>query len=256
MYKIISLFIALLFLSSTAFAEEKKKGKLDSFEAEVHEEEKESSSSGSSSSGSSTSAEGIAAKGIMDIMANFFVSGLANTGEYSSLSDMQKGLREMESPALPTIRIEPSYQYVFDGVSGIALDAELGYLMLGVNGEFLYYLERGNGDNLKFVSGHFLLRTLFAQIIEADMALGARGMMGNNSHTGFDLGFPFYIFFGKHFIWDVKPYITFLRGRDIYDVSSGLSYKYKMFGVRAAYRMINIQDETLHGPRIGVFFQW
>jgi|GEM_PF-2805941 len=34
------------------------------------------------------------------------------------------------------------------------------------------------------------------------------------------------------------------------------SYKYKLVGVRAAYRAIFANDETIHGPQTGFFIQW
>jgi hypothetical protein len=247
--KFLIVFLGITLICGPLSAEQKqKKGKLDSFEEEIDQPKGEDDQ---------VTPEAVATESISSVMSNFFLSGLAGTaGGYTSLSEMQKQLRETESPALPLIRVEPSYQYVFDGVHGFAGQVEMGYLMFGLDAEYLYYWEKENNDNLNFVGGHFLLRTLFAQIIEADMALGARAVVGNDSHTGFDIGFPFYVFFGKHFIWDVRPFFTIMPGNNIYDLSSGVSYKYKMFGVRAAYRMINTGGETLHGPRIGAFFQW
>lgn len=242
--RIITVILILTFISGGLWAKEKK-GKLDSFEEKVSEPQK---------TGEGKPATGYATQGIMETFATFFLMGLVSSG--ASMSESFHELKAADSPALPTVRIEPNYQYVFNGVHGISGNVELGYLMFGVDANYIYYWEKAARDNIHMVSGHLLLRTLFLRLMQANLALGVRYFDGNNSHTGFDLGFPVYFFFTKHFIWDIKPYITFLKGRDIYEISSGLSYKYKMFGVRAAYRAISVTGETLHGPQIGAFFQW
>ena len=239
--------ISVLFtlISGGAFAAEEK-GKLDKFEEEIEEPARHQESH---------TAESHVSEGLLEMFADIFLLGLM-TGTTMNYADLRQELKQMESPALPTIRFESSYQYVFDGVHGFSGNLEAGYLMFGVDGEFLYYWESANNDNIKIGSGHFLLRTLFTHIMQVDMALGVKTFQGNMSYTGFDIGFPIYFFFGKHIIWDIKPYITVIRGRDIYDFSSGLSYKYRMMGIRAAYRAINVSHETLHGPQVGMFFQW
>jgi len=224
-----------------------KKGKLDKFEEEIEQP--------NDNSRESSTSESAVAGGVIDLFSSFFLIGLSQGGTIN-YAELRQELKVNESPALPTIRVEPSYQYVFDGVHGFAGNLEAGYLMFAADGEFLYYWETANNDNMQIGSGHFLLRTLFVHALQANLALGVKTIHGNTSHTGFEIGFPLYIFFGKHFIWDVKPYIAFIKGRDIYDLSSGLSFKYKMFGIRAAYRGISVSGETLHGPQVGAFFQW
>lgn len=256
--KIISRAILFVFcftiVTAGALAEEKKKGKLDSFEENVEEPAPEQKKHHEHRHHDETPASGYATQGLMDVFTQFFIAGAATAaaGGTSMLSE----LKAQGSPALPTIRFEPSYQYVWDGIHGFAGRLEAGYLMFGADSEFIYYWEKAANDNMKIISGHFLLRALFVNILQTDLAMGVKTYWGNNHHTGFDIGMPFYVFFTKHFIWDIKPFITVMSGRDVYDLSSGLSYKYKMFGVRGAYRVISVKGSTLHGPQIGVFFQW
>lgn len=257
--KIFVVFVSITFLCSGAFAAEKK-GKLDSFEESIDEPQTREESHDDDHHHhrhyeESHTVESSVTGGVMSLITDFFLAGLV-AGGAASYSDMRQELKTTESPALPTLRIEPSYQYVFDGIHGFAGNIEAGWLMFGADGEFLYYWETASNDNLKIGGGHFLFRTLFSRLFQTNLAMGVRTFQGNTGHTGFDLGLPFYIFFGKHFIWDIKPYITFLQGRDIYDISSGLSFKYKFFGIRAAYRAINVSHETIHGPQVGVFIQF
>jgi hypothetical protein len=244
--KIFSILFCLLFFSYGLHAAEEK-GKLDTFEEQIEQP--------TDNSRDSSTSESAVAGSLIDLFSSFFLLGLTQGGTIN-YAELRQELKVNESPALPTIRVEPSYQYVFDGVHGFSGSLEAGYFMFGADGEFLYYWEKANNDNMKIGSGHFLLRTLFVNVLQANLALGVKTIHGNASHTGFDIGFPLYIFFGRHFIWDIKPYIAVIKGRDIYDLSSGLSFKYKMFGIRAAYRGISVSGETLHGPQVGAFFQW
>jgi hypothetical protein len=231
------------FASPVPAAEEKSKS-----QAVEDELEKPSESSGSE-------AGQVATQGLLELFAQFFLAGLMTTvGE--SPGDMYRQLKEQESPALPTIRIEPSYQYVFDGVHGFSGKAEAGYLLFGVSGEYLRYFEKGATPDLTIASGHFLLRTMLGEMLGVDLALGAKALWGQDRHTGFDLGIPFHLFFGKHFIFDVLPSWASIRGHDVYDLDAGLAFKYKLVGIRAAYRAIFVGDTTLHGPKVGLFFQW
>jgi len=185
----------------------------------------------------------------------FFMAGLMETAG-DNYHDLYHELKDTWSPALPTIRFEPSYQYVFDKINGIAGSVEAGYLLFGADAEYLQYIETGANADLKMMRGHFLLRTAFGEIIGANLALGARSFWGKGHHTGFDVGLPFYIFLGKHFIFDIQPFMAFMPGRDVYDLGAGVSYKYKWIGARVGYRMLKVGGETLHGPRAGIFFQY
>jgi hypothetical protein len=256
--KIISRIILIVFcfmvFSAIADAEEEKKGKLNSFEEAIEEPAPEHKTHHEHRHHEEAPAAGYAAQGLMDIFTQFFLAGAATAA--AGGTEMMQELKTQESPALPAIRFEPGYQYVWDNVHGFAGSLEAGYLMFGADGEFLYYWEKAANDNMKIISGHFLLRTLFVNILQTNLAMGVKTYWGNDHHTGFDIGVPFYVFFTKHLIWDIKPFITVMSGRDVYDLSSGLSYKYKLFGVRGAYRVISVKGSTLHGPQIGVFIQW
>lgn len=254
------MFIFLVALSLPALAAEKK-GKLEKFEQEVeksepeghkdyhedehhHHEEEQSSVSGTE----------IASESLMSVFYSFFLTGLAMTGPASS-KEMYDGLKLSESPALPTIKVDASYQYIFDSINGAAGKIEAGYLMFGAQAEYIRYME-GGAQDLEFVSGHALLRTLFAQFLGVNLAMGVKALKGADWHSGFELGFPSYIYFTNHLILDIQPYMSFINGKNVYDMGGGFSYKYKAVGGRAFYRMIHTGGETIHGPGAGLFIQW
>ncbi|MFH1830079.1 MAG: hypothetical protein ABH871_04815 [Pseudomonadota bacterium] len=268
MRRILSAIIAISFvfslLAPPALAEEKK-GKLESFEDALEPPPKKKEHrhrdrmhyeepAQTDYTTTSASAGEIAAGGLMQILYQFFLMGLMNTGAQSS-KELYTDLKLSESPALPTIRIEPSYQYLIGNIHGVSGKAEAGYLMFGAQGEYLRYFEK-NASDLSIISGHFLLRTMLARIIGVNIALGVKSLWGQRRHTGFDMGMPFHIYFNNHFIFDVLPYIAIIRGNNVYDIDSGLSYKYKYIGARLGYRVVYTGGQTLHGPKAGIFFQW
>ena len=268
MKRLLALFLSIVLVLSTAIfpavAWAEKKGKLESFEEKLEEPKKKPVRRERRKRRrrrrrrrtyyeEDVEAPEVVTAGVMQMLASFFLMGMMQQG---SAADLYRNLKEKESPALPTIRIEPAYQYVAGGVHGFSGKVEAGYLMFGVDGEYLHYIERGPNANMKFIQGHFLLRTQFADIIGTNLALGVKSLWGDRRHTGFEFGIPFYVFITRNFILDVLPYWATIRGRDVYDIGGGLSYKYKLFGIRAGYRAISVSGETLHGPRVGLFFQW
>lgn len=253
-------------VSRGAFADDK--GKLESFEDELEKDDQplapqkdpkpkygsEEDESAVQSTASAEAGEAVAS-GAMDILSSIFLMGLTQGG---TTAETYRDLKESWSPALPTVYVLPSYQYVINDVHGYSVKAEVGYLMLGVDMEWVNYFEKNvkSTSNMRIVDGHFLLRSMFADFFGVNMALGAKSFWGENHHTGFDFGFPFYIYPSKHFIIDIQPYVAAMRGKNVYDVGGGLSYKYKYVGARAGYRLVMVGGQKLHGPNVGVFFQY
>ncbi len=259
MRSLLSLFILCLFVLSTVMAPplfaSEKKGKLESFEEALEAPKSEEKKSITTESKSDLSGGEVATIGLIQVFANLFLAGLLQTGS-DNWEDLYFELKANESPALPTFRLEGAYQYLTDKLNGVSGRVEAGYLMLGADVNYTQYFENDPKHDLKILGGHFLLRTLFADFIGINLALGAKQIWGQRRHTGFEFGLPIYLFFGKHFIVDAQPYYAIIRGKNVYDVQGGVSYKYKWFGVRAAYRAINTEGQTLHGPRAGLFVQW
>lgn len=258
--------VAMFFSAAFASFDASAQGKLDAFEREMEKPKEKDKyedlrkkpppseqSEDSSCATTASEADQAVASGTMNILSSLFLVGLMGAG---NTAEAYRDLKESESPALPTIRFESAYQYIINDVNGYDIKAEAGYLMFGLDAEWLQYFEQEPNDDMKIMDGHVLLRTMFVNVFGINLALGAKSFWGNNHHTGFDLGFPFYIYLGDHFIIDAQPYWATIRGNDVYDIGGGVSYKYKLFGARAGYRLIRVGGENLHGPRIGLFVQY
>jgi hypothetical protein len=185
-----------------------------------------------------------------------FLAGAFEMAGEDDLGYVYRHLKEKESPALPTFRLEGGYQYLAGNDHAASGRMEVGYLMIGAEVEYRRFWESAPQDELNLASGHILLRALFSEVFQINLALGEKVIWGDARHDGFEAGFPFYIVFGKHFLWDVRPYLAFIGGHDVYDFSTGVSYKHKKFGARGGYRALSVEDETLHGPEVGLFLQW
>ena len=236
-----------------------KEGKLQKFEKEFDKQEPKRHHSDPGQSdyyheSSSVSGTEVATTTTMSMLYSFFLMGLMSGGATTS-SELYHQLKESGSPALPTIKVDLSYQWLVDNINGGIAKAEAGYLMFGADFEYIRYFEK-NAQDLEFLSGHLLLRSLFAKFIGINLALGVKSIWGANKRTGFEFGFPSYLYFGKYFIVDLLPYISFIGNRRVYDMAAGFSFKYKAVGVRVAYRGIYNGGQTLHGPQAGVFIQW
>lgn len=240
-------------------------GKLDSFEAELDKKEepkketeaKKAKSEDVETSTTTTTTTGSSA--VADAVLTLFsalIVGLFDMADTGNLKEAYKYLKENEIPALPTFKLEGNYQYLVGDMQSFSGRAEVGYLMFGLDGEYKRFYEESPHDNLNMANFHFLVRGLLAEIFQVNLALGEKFIWGDTRHQGFEIGLPFYLIFGKHFIWDVKPYMAFVGGKDIYDVSSGLNLKYKFAGFRAGYRGIWVNHQSLHGPEVGLFIQF
>jgi hypothetical protein len=242
------------------------KGKLETFEDEVRRDV-QSDDTGDQHDGdhdrrhghrhehsSSPSAGEIAASSTMSVLNSFFLMGLMGDGSGTS-GELYRELKESRSAALPTIRIEPSYQYLVDNIHGAIGKVEFGYLSFGADAEYIRYFE-SDAPDMTILSGHFLLRTLFARVIGVNLALGAKSIWVNSKSTGFDFGFPFYLYLTRYMTIDVQPAIAFINNTRVYDMAAGVSFHHRFIGARVAYRGIYTGGQTLQGPQVGVFLQW
>lgn len=249
-------------------------GKLNDFESSLSNKPSSSSTTtSSSSSNSSSSSSADATSSLLDtIFTLMFVGSVApaqptfgdpfaSTAQSrgnlygSTLKEVNSNLRKGHSFALPNVRLDGFYDYVVDDVQAFHLHGEGGFLLAGVDIDFTRYYEQA--DRLNNLAAHGLLRLpLAGEFYELDVALGYRRIWGDLVHQGFDFGFPMYLNFGPYFQIYAKWFGTVINGGIVSDTSAGVAFKYKLGGIQAGYRNVDIRGSTLYGPEVGVFFQW
>jgi hypothetical protein len=251
-------------------------GKLKSFEQAPNS----SSSKSSSGSSSSSSSDVDAALGLLDFFFFLFSQpSVQSTPSQSAIGDagvaqseppeksgnmhgatqgeVNQNLRKGYSFALPNVRVDGIYFYDPDGINAFRFKGEGGFLLLGADVDYTRFYE--GADRLNNMATHALIRLPLArELMQMDIALGYRRIWGTQVHQGFDLGFPFYINFGRWAQMDFKYYVTLLGDkRPIQEVDVGLAGKYKWVGARAGYRYIKTKGaDAIQGPEVGLFFQW
>lgn len=263
----VALVLVILAMSSTAIA-----GKLSNFESTLGKKSSTSSTSSSSSNSSSPTASEVTSSLIDTIFTLIFVgstTGASPTGGDpftsesnprgnlygSSLKEVNSNLRNGHSFALPNIRLDGFYNYVVSDVQAFHIHGEGGFLLAGVDVDYTRYYEQN--DRLNNFATHGLIRLpLLGEFYELDVALGYRRIWGASVHQGFDFGFPMYMNFGQYFQIYGKWFGTVINGRIVSDTSAGVAFKYKLGGIQAGYRNVDIQGSTLYGPEAGIFFQW
>lgn len=260
---IVMIVVAELVLASNVRAEG---GKLQKFEdalsnktetkANVEAETKKSCDQQTSKKGEFGKTAESLGSSTFETLLGIFLAGAFEMAQDDDPKYTYKYLKKNDVPALPTFRLEGMYQYLAGQDHAASGRLEVGYLMVGAEGEYKRFWEKSPDDQLNVMSGHVLLRSLFSEVFQINLALGEKIIWGDTRHDGFEIGFPFYMIFGKHVMFDVRPYLAFIGGHDVYDISSGISYKHKLLGVRAGYRAMNVDNYTLHGPEAGIFMQW
>lgn len=264
-YKL-SIVVALLLLPSVVMA-----GNLKNFESGVSQTKSTSPSSSSSSSSSnraSSSDSDSPAISLLGVILDLaFISSTSRQQspetarpirgniQGSSLREINQNLRRAHSFAMPNLRVDGLYHYAMDGVQAMHLRGEAGFLMLGADVDFSRYYE--NSDRLNNLATHGLIRfPLGSDFFELDLALGYRRIWGDQVHQGFDFGLPFYINIGQYVQLNLNSYFTYIGKRPVQDYNIGASFKYKLGGIHAGYRSVDASGNTLHGPEVGLFFQW
>ncbi len=168
--------------------------------------------------------------------------------------------REPYTPVIPYARLSGDYHPLVDSdVQAGEIRAELGIGPIAIAGEFIRYVEDKPKDWLNSWTAEALLRIGPSKGFRFDVALGARGIKGDSSHTGFQAGFSLG-FYPIDFVGAEMD----LRWADIGE--SGLSDyraallfrhpKLPAVAVRTGYRLVKGGGEALHGPEVGVVLTW
>lgn len=192
-----------------------------------------------------------------DALFGFLISGpFTGLGDGLTWPERHAMLKQEFNPALPTFRLEGAWHKLNTDVQGYNLNATAGYLSFGADVDFVHWFEETPKSTLKIISPHFLLRSSPTGFFQIDLAVGAKIIRGRRTHTGFEVGLPIYIHFNNYVSLDLKSYTAFVEGTRIFDESFGITGKWRMVGVRAAYRLVDIGGESLHGPQVGLVLQW
>lgn len=157
---------------------------------------------------------------------------------------------------LPIFKLEGDYQNHLTGRQGFRAMAELGIAFLGGDVEFTRWYDGAARYDIATVHGMY--RMAWIREAQLNIAVGYKKFSGSFQNAAFDVGFPLYLFPGKRWSVEAKPYFSVVNSDDtiVYDLQGGLRYKYKLIAIRAGYRYLRIQGSEFHGPTAGLVFEW
>ena len=157
---------------------------------------------------------------------------------------------------LPFFRLDGSYQNVESDVRAGDLRAELGYNILALQGRFTYYNEEKPTDELWLNYVHGLLRFPLGDTVQLNPGVGAMILAGDSRNSGFSLTVPILIYPQESFGLEFRPTWSWINENEVddYDISVVLSSKHA--GLRAGYRWVSSDDDSLDGPYLGFLFRF
>ncbi|MBI2083466.1 MAG: hypothetical protein HYT76_07825 [Deltaproteobacteria bacterium] len=166
--------------------------------------------------------------------------------------------KEQYDSILPVFKLEADYQRLLQDVHGVHGLAELGIAFLGGDVEFTRYFESNPSQGFDIFSVHFLYRLALIKEAQLNIAVGYKKFWGDVQNDSLDIGFPLYLFPGKKWTIEARPFFSFINQDNpiVYDLQGGLRYKHKYVGVRGGYRFVHVANHEWHGPQIGLFFEW
>jgi hypothetical protein len=228
---------------------------LGDFEKEVEKRERSESQGNGSSNGTSSGSEAdeAAVGAIGSILSTVLDVGILSAA--SGLEDRRPG-----APTTAFVRLENTYQrFARSDVDGLATRGELMLGFIGVGGEFVRYWEARPDQSLEIGSIEGLFRLAPNRFFQLTLAGGSRHIAGQKGHWAHGGGFSL----GIH-PWRWLGLETDLRwskvgDRTMGDYRAGLLARIPRFpylAVRAGYRAIQYQAETLDGPEVGLVGTW
>jgi hypothetical protein len=165
--------------------------------------------------------------------------------------------RSNEQPAyyepvlLPSFRLDGGYQNVESDIRAGDLRAELGYHILALQGRFTYYDEEEPADGLWLNYVHGLLRVPLGDGVQLAPGIGAIILAGDNRNSGFSLTAPLLFYWHESFGLEFRPTWSWINENEVNDYDIGVVLGSKHAGLRAGYRWVNSDGESLDGPYLG-----
>ncbi|MEO1934223.1 MAG: hypothetical protein ABGX04_05470, partial [Myxococcales bacterium] len=233
-------------------------GELDDFEGGLDRKSGGSSEGTARKSGSSdtewsdSDAEGAFFGELLGYLVGYplaaMIHGVIQTNKY--LEE-----REPYTPVIPYARLSGHYHPLVESdVQAGEIRAELGIGPIAIAGEFIRYVEDKPKDWLNSWTAEALLRIGPSKGFRFDVALGARGIEGDSSHTGFQAGLSLG-FYPREFVgaeMDLRWADIGEQGLSDYRAALLLRHpKLPGVAVRTGYRFVKGGGETLHGPEVG-----
>ncbi|MFA5811363.1 MAG: hypothetical protein WC956_03420 [bacterium] len=159
-----------------------------------------------------------------------------------------------ESLLPQNLRIEPSYQYLFGRGQRPGVELEGGFKAVGIGGEYARVIPSGDAKLFNEWRAHAAYRwEPIHNFMGMQIFMGARGRDDGEKRVGMEFGARASAMLTPHWLVDISPSYTVIKGANILDLGGGLGYKHGSIGASLGYRGIVTEGASSHGPRAGLF---
>lgn len=204
--------------------------------------------------------------GIMgELVEEIFIKGLYYGGQASlwraQCSHTEEGIicRQKGEPLLPMIRVDLCYQRLQSNLSAIDGMVELGYGPLAISYRGTHFRETDLPDEVTNSSDAMNLHEVLAlyrvsgtPYFEIDWGLGMVRLEGNDTHSGVAFSMPVKIQPESWLGFNIVPTVNSMDGNALYDIDGSILLTKGFISLRAGYRWLYTEYETLKGPYSGL----
>lgn len=156
---------------------------------------------------------------------------------------------------LPNLRLDASY--LFGNGQRPAVGLEAGFKAVGIGGEYARVIPSGDAKPFNEWRANASYRWKpIPGMLGAAIFMGGRGRNdGANGETrvGMEFGARASAMLTSHWMVDLSPSYTVIKGANIFDLGGGVGYKQGHVGASLGYRGIFMDGASSHGPRAGLF---
>jgi hypothetical protein len=165
--------------------------------------------------------------------------------------------REPGSTLTPFLRVDSSYQSLDNNLDAVDIRAEAGFGPLGVAARRTWFDERGRTTGELQVSQlQFLYRMQFFGRLGVDVGGGPLVFDGVNRRETVSWTTPVQFRFNEHFTAEFIPMWATFEGAPVRDYELAAVASWRNFGLKAGYRWMETDDQSLEAPLVGLSVRW
>jgi hypothetical protein len=160
--------------------------------------------------------------------------------------------RKSGQALIPIARLDISYQDVESDVSAMDYRGEVGYGPVALQVRETHYAEERPDDDLDILQIHMLYRMSIGEKIEIDLGFGGMSIEGENDNSGLSITVPVLIHSWDYFGVEFRSSWSSINNNTIQDYDLSLLTGWRYLSLRAGYRRVMSDTESLSGPFAGL----